>query len=179
MINPIKYEKVYCKINGQELYFKGIKFTVKVDIKRVTHSGSYDAVGYITGDRTIDFTLNEPKDTHMIDLLRDLWMANHQMFNLVILAENVRNGKLEPIVMLEGCTLNSTEGNIGGKEEWKPTAGGMALKCYRINYQFDTETGVDKPVRELINGMDTMSANAKGFLNLGSNIGDTLKRFTS
>ena len=81
MVKPVKYELIRCEINHQKLFFNGIKIDTKQDIKRITHSGDYDAIGYVTGEKTVDFSLTDPKDARMITRLYDTWVGNSHAFS--------------------------------------------------------------------------------------------------
>lgn len=178
-MNPIQYNLITCDIAGKDLHFKGIKIDAKQDIKRVTHSGDHKAAGFVTGESTIDFTLTEPKDVELLVHLYDVWTVTQQTFTIKIFGRNTRTGKLDPIAILTDCVFNKIDHNISGKEEWKPSVSGMALGLNRINYQFDPDTGVQKVTKEAITRLDNVSATAKGFLNLGTNLTSTAKRFIS
>lgn len=136
----IKYELIICEINNQNFNFRGIKVDTKQDIKRITHSADYDAIGYITGDRTIDFTFTDPKDEEIINKLFEEWIETHEPFFMLISAKNVDTEEWDPIATLEDCVLTKVDHTLNSKEEWKPSVSGMARKFKRINHQFDTNT---------------------------------------
>lgn len=163
-MKPVKYELVSCEIGGQKLFFNGIKIDTKQEIKRVTHGADYNAVGYVTGDRTVDFTLTNPKDARMIDRLYTAWIDLHMPFNMMIYSKNIDTGAWDLVATLIDCVLNKIDHNIKSKEEWKPGASGMALQYKRLNYQFDPQSGtLLDPVKDVITAMDSK-------LDKGSNI---------
>jgi hypothetical protein len=151
-MKPIKYELACCKINGEELHFAGLKIDTKQDVKRITHAGSYDAIGYVTGDRTVDFTFTDPKDQKMITRLYDLWIIDHNSFFMLMLSKNLDTGAWDPIASLENCVLTKVDHNLKSKDEWKPSVSGMALKYKRGHHQFDPETGLFNAIEGSVGG---------------------------
>ena len=161
MVKPIKYELIRCEINNQKLFFNGIKIDTKQDIKRITHSADYDPIGYVTGDKTVDFSLTDPKDAQMITRLYDAWVENHVPFYMSMYAQNVNTGAWDMVAGLDSCVLNKVDHNLKAKEEWKPSVSGMALKYVRTNYQFDPATGgILGIASDALNSANTVTAKA-------------------
>lgn len=169
MVKPLKYELIRCEINNQKLFFNGIKIDTKQDIKRITHSEDFDPIGYVTGEKTVDFSLTDPKDAGMITGLYDAWVRNHMPFHMSMYAKNVEMDNWDMVATLEGCVLNKVDHNLKAKEEWKPSVSGMALKYHRVNYQFDPETGgILGLAGNAITRMNTIAGQASGVLATGN-----------
>jgi hypothetical protein len=165
MVKPIGYELIRCEINGQRLFFNGIKIDTKQDIKRITHSASYDPIGYVTGEKTVDFSLTDPKDAQMITILYDTWVQFHTHFNMQLFSQNVDTLAWDMVGALEGCVLNKVDHNLKAKEEWKPSVSGMALNYRSIRHQFDPATeGLLDSAKDVLASANTLTAKATGIV---------------
>jgi hypothetical protein len=163
MVKPIQYELIRCEIRGQKLYFNGIKIDTKQDIKRITHSADYNPIGYVTGDKTVDFSLTEPKDSEMLTILYDTWVKYHTPFTLKLFSQNVDTLAWDMLGALEGCVLNKVDHNLKAKEEWKPNVSGMAIKYTSLRHQFDPTTGgVLNAAKNVLTSVNTATAKASG-----------------
>lgn len=174
-MKPSKYELISCEINTHKFYFNGIKIDTKQEIKRITHSADYDPIGYITGDKTVDFTFTDPKDAQMLEMLYSTWTTTHTPFNMIIYAKNVDTNGWDIVATLDGCVLNKIDHNIKSKEEWKPGAGGMALKYSRVNYQFDPDTGtLLSPAKDALSSVNTTLSKGKSIISEAERVGRTV-----
>lgn len=133
----LRYDLIRCTINGKPYYMNGIEVDDKIDTKRVTHPGSHNAIGYVKGERTIDFTFTESKDQRLLYHIYNRCITDHDRFQLILFSKNTRTGRYDPVLVLSECTLNSAKSSIKSKEEWKPAATGYALHMERLNTQFE------------------------------------------
>lgn len=177
MVKPIKYELIRCEIDNQKLFFNGIKIDTKQDIKRITHSADYDPIGYVTGEKTVDFTLTDPKDDPMITNLYESWVGTHQPFTLQLFSKNTVTNGWDMLGLLENCVLTKVDHNLKSKDEWKPGASGMALKYTSLRHQFDPETGgLLGLAGNAITSVNTATAQAKGVLSTASAVTGLMNR---
>ena len=135
----LRYDLIRCNLGGKPYYMNGIEVDDKIDTKRVTHPASHNALDFVKGERTIDFTFTESKDQRLLYQIYNMCISNNYRFQLILFSKNLRTGRYDPVLVLSECTLNSAKSSIKSKEEWKPAATGYALHMQRLNTQYEAK----------------------------------------
>jgi hypothetical protein len=138
-MSKIHYELIQVYAEDKTIIMHGLDVETKNDTKRITHPNSHNAIGYIHGENTIDFSFTEPKDQPGLEYLYNRWTQEHLKFFMLLFGKNIQTGKYDPIIRLDDCIITSVKNNIKAKEEWKATATGYALSSKRINHQYNQE----------------------------------------
>jgi hypothetical protein len=132
----LRFNLIQAVIDGEPVYMNGLEVDDKTDTKRVGHSASHDALDYVKGERTIDFTFTDPKDQPLLFDIYNRCIDSNFRFTLILFGKNLETGAYVPVLSLGNCTLNNAKSSIKAKEEWKPTATGFALSMERLETQY-------------------------------------------
>lgn len=132
----VRFELVEIHAEGKDpITCGGIEVKDKQTTKRVTHGGSYNAIGYVKGDIECDFSFLDPKDTPVLyEIYKECQQGKTHTY---VCFGKDDNGEMVPMHRLDDCTINNCDRTMKAKDEFKAAASGFALNSEPIRYQFD------------------------------------------